>query len=221
VAKMKYSQLGNKFFFNVPVILKNNEEDINYMDCYVYGYIYKKYNSFSTISKNLEISKYKLKKIISNLIELNCVYEENDFLKPTISKNIFLKFEDNFLYDRTYLPNKKFLNIKQNAVFWKLYKYADPVEGMKNYYTIGTKKDIKKIDYEYLAQILRFSLYSIKDAIRHLKKIKLIKTQADRNSFYFGIQPIKENMKSCWHDEDKNVENIIVDQKTILDFYEK
>jgi hypothetical protein len=218
---MKYNQLGNKFFINVPV-LKEADIDLTYLDCYVYGYINKKSNDFLNISKNLEISKYKLKTITSKLEHLGCIEKNNNnFSIVNDKKNIFFNFEEQFLYDRTYLPNKKFLSIKQNAVFWKLYKYADPVDGMKNYYTIGTKKDIKKIDYEYLGKVLKFSLYFIKKSINKLKSIKLIKTQTEKESFYFGIQPIKEEMKIYWNDEERNIENIVVDQKTILDFYER
>lgn len=218
--EMKYNQLGNKFFINVPVI--GQENDLNYLDCYVYGYINKKNNDFLNISKKLGISKYKLKKILSKLESLWCIENKDGIFVPLENKkNVFFCFEEKFLYDRTYIPNKKFLSIKQNAVFWKLYKYADPVEGMDNYYTIGTKKDIKKIDYEYLSKVLKFSLYFIKKSISKLKSIKLIKTQTEKNSFYFGIQPIKEDMKLYWNEEEGNVESIVVDQKTILNFYER
>jgi hypothetical protein len=213
---MKYTQLNEKFFINVPIL--TDKQNLDYIDCYVYGYIHKKNNNFLNILKNLEISKYQAKKIISKLKFLNCIEEKNKiFYTIENQKNILFKFEDDFLYDRTYLPNRNFLSIIQNAIFWKLYKYADPVEGMNNYYTIGTKKDIKKIDYEYLSKVLKISLYSVKKSMRHLKNLNIIKIQTSKNSFYFGIQPLNENMKTYWKNEEKNVS---IDQKTILNLYE-
>lgn len=214
---MKYKQLGEKFFINVPVIPNN---DFEYIDCYVYGYIHKKPNSFSCINKNLEIGKYKLKKSITKLIKFNCIKNLEDKIYENLSgDNIFYKFEESHSYDRTYIPNLKFLNIKQNAIFWKLYKYSDPVEGMKDYYTIGTKSNIQKINYEYIAKVLNLSLYYVKNTIKHLKELKLIKTQPNKSSFYFGIQPIKTELKIYWHDEEKNIENLAVSQDSLLNIY--
>lgn len=214
---MKYNQLGNKFFINVPTIPNDN---VDYLDCYVLGYIYKKPVSFNDINENLGIGKYKLKNIIFKLKKINAIDKKsNSFFYIQDKINIFFDFEKDYKYDRTYIPNINFLSIKQNAIFWKLYKYSDPVEGMKDYYTIGTKTNIQKINYEYLSKVLNFPLYFVKKSIKHLKDLNLIKTQADKKSFYFGIQPIKNDIKKYWHDYEKNIESLTVDPKMIEDSY--
>jgi len=214
---MKYQQLGQKFFINVPTIIN---QEISYLDCYVFGYIYKKKNKIGEIQNNIEIGRYKLKNIINNLKKINSIEEKDGYLYPIKDKiSIFFNFEEDYHYDRTYIPNKKFLDIKQNAIFWKLYKYSDPVEGMKDYYTIGTKSNVQKINYEYLAKVLNFPLYFVKKSIKHLKELELIKTQADKRSFYFGIQPMKTEIKKYWHDSEKNIENLAVDPKTLEESY--
>jgi hypothetical protein len=214
---MKYKQLGNKFFINVPTIISN---EISYLDCYVFGYICKKDTNINSISENLEIGKYKIKKVVDNLKNINVIEEKlNKLCIVNNEQSIFYDFEKKYLYDRTYIPNIKFLNIKQNAIFWKLYKYSDAVEGMKDYYTIGTKTNIQKMNYEYLSKVLNFPLYFIKKSINHLKELQLIKTQANKGSFYFGIQPMKSEIKNYWHDSERNIENLIVDPKMISDSY--
>lgn len=214
---MKYKQLGEKFFINVPTIISN---EISYLDCYVFGYIYKKESTISSASDSLEIGRYKIKKIIDNLKNINAIEEKSNKLYAINNEqSIFYDFEKKYLYDQTYIPNLKFLNIKQNAIFWKLYKYSDAVEGMKDYYTIGTKSNIQKINYEYLSKVLNFPLYFIKKSINHLKELQLIKTQADKKSFYFGIQPMKSEIKNYWHNGERNIENLVVDSKMISDSY--
>lgn len=215
---MKYDQMGSKFYIKVPTIL---DEKLNYIDCYVYGYIYKKPTSFLLIQNNLKIGKFKLKNIIKKLIEYNLIFKKNNFFYPNELENVFYKFEEKFLYDRTYIPNINFLNIKQNAIFWRLYRYSDQVEGMDNYYTIITNRNIHKINYKYISDILKFPISFVKKSILHLKSLGLLRIQIIKSEFYFGIQPIKNELKIYWQDEEKNIENNWVCQKELIDSYRR
>jgi hypothetical protein len=208
--------MGNKFYIKVPTM---PNEKLDYMDCYVYGYIYKKPTTFLLIQNNLKIRKFKLKNIVKKLIENNLISIKNKIFHINETENILYKFEEKFLYDRTYIPNINFLDIKQNAIFWRLYRYSDQVEGMDDYYTIITNRNIHKINYKYISNVLKFPVSFVKKSIFHLKNLGLLRTQIIKSEFYFGIQPIKNELKIYWQDEEKNIENNWVCQKELVNSY--
>lgn len=219
--KTKYNQFQNKFFIKVPVAKCN--KIINYLDCYIYGYINKKITNQKLLSKNLQVNKNKLNLTISKLKELGLIYETNKnfYVNKKNEENFFLFYENNIVFDLTFLPNIEHLTIEQNALYWKLYKYSDPVRGLNNCYTISSKVSIQKMNDEYLMNILGFSKDKIKKSIRALKKLNLIKIKRSKAGFYFGIQPVKEEMQSLWRDNDSWFYSDIFDQKEVLDLYSK
>lgn len=217
--KKKYSQFQNKFFIKVPVAQPGS--NLSYLDCYVYGYIDKKLIDTRTLSLNLQIKKNKLNLIINKLKKYNLINELNNkfyTIKENESK-LFLSYEKDIIFDTTFLPNLEYLSFEQNAIYWKLYKYSDPVCGLDNCYTISSKISIEKMNYWHLTKILGFSNNKIKQSIRILKKLNLIKIKRSTDGFYFGIQPIKREMNNFWRDNDSLFYSNFLNQKEVLDSY--
>ena len=117
------------------------------------------------------------------------------------------------------MPNLKYLNFQQNALYWKLYKYSDPVRGLDNCLTISSKMNIEKISDNYLMEKLSFSKNRLNESIKVLKKLKLIKTKRSGDGFYFGIQPITQDTKVFWRDDDLLLKNKSFVQQDILNLY--
>jgi hypothetical protein len=110
---------------------------------------------------------------------------------------------DPLAYDKLYLPTEEAvqegLSIHANQLYWRLVRWAKPIETGGGVIGPGYKSRPSKLTLKYLAIATNTNSKTVSRSLRALRQLKLIKTpKVHGHYFAVGIAPLENQQKKLW-----------------------
>lgn len=233
---MKYKKLKGKRYLKVPVLHERATNiTLTYHDLLVYAYLTYRIRldqgaSQAEIARMLDIDQFRtLPRVRDRLLEHRLI-ERRDKLyavEPTgLCKEWFRfrhdaedKWFDAFVYDYTFIPTADArqdfkLTHKVNALFWRLYRLAQPIAQMRHHLAIAPNVKSKPpfLTNSYLVHGLRFDPATVSNGLTTLEQIGLIRVMEKSSGFCVGIPPLTGDHLSLWSDKEEESDVVSIAQ---------